>query len=346
MKTITFRDKRLDEESRPFIVAEAGVNHENSMELARRLIDEAVLGRADAIKFQTYKAEKIAARESPTYWDASITQRDYFKKYDKFGEDEYRELAEYAEKRGIIFLSTPFDFGAVDLLDELVPIFKISSSDITNIPFLRYIAKKGKPIFLSTGASTIGEIEDAVNVIETEGNDKIVLLHCILSYPTIHDDAHLNMIRHIKTVFPKYLVGYSDHTKPDPNMTTLTTAIILGAKVIEKHFTYDKTLVGNDHYHAMDYRDLVVLNNNIDIIEKIRGDDIKHPVESEKRARKYARRSIVANANIPQGTQLNIDMVTFKRPGTGISPKYLDLILNRKARRDIKKDEIIQWPDI
>ena len=129
-------------------------------------------------------------------------------------------------------------------------------------------------------------------------------------------------------------------------MTTLTTAIILGAKVIEKHFTYDKTLEGNDHYHAMDYRDLVVLNNNIDIIEKIMGDEIKHPVDSEKRARKYARRSIVANVSIPQGTQVKSDMVTFKRPGTGISPKYLDLVLNRTARRDIKKDEIIQWPDI
>jgi len=346
MKKIIFRDKTLNEESRPFIVAEAGVNHENSMELARRLIDEAVLGRADAIKFQTYKAEKIAAKESPTYWDASVTQRDYFKKYDKFGEDEYRELAEYAEKKGIIFLSTPFDFGAVDLLDELVPIFKISSSDITNIPFLKYIAKKGKPIFLSTGASTIGEIEEAVNAIEAESNDKIVLLHCILSYPTMHEDAHLNMIRHIQTVFPKYLVGYSDHTKPDPHMTTLTTAILLGAIVIEKHFTYDKTLEGNDHYHAMDYRDLAALNNNIDIIEKIRGDKIKHPVESEKRARKYARRSIVANVNIPQGTHVKTDLVTFKRPGTGISPKYLDLVLNRVARRDIKKDEIIKWSDI
>jgi len=346
MKNIVIGEITLNEESRPFIVAEAGVNHENSMKLARRLIDEAVLGKADAIKFQTYKAEKIAAKESPTYWDASMTQRDYFKKYDKFGEDEYRELAEYAEKKGIIFLSTPFDFEAVDLLDELVPIFKISSSDITNTPFLKYIAKKGKPIFLSTGASTIGEIEDAVHTIEAEGNDEIILLHCILSYPTMHDDANLNMIRHIQAVFPKYLVGYSDHTKSDPNMTTLTTAILLGAKVIEKHFTYDKTLEGNDHYHAMDYRDLLVLNNNIEIIEKIRGDEIKHPVESELRARKFARRSIVANVNIPQGARLNADMVSFKRPGTGISPKHLDWVLNRVARREIKKDEIIEWQDI
>ena len=152
MKTINIRDRIINEKSRPFIVAEAGVNHENDMALARRLIDEAVLGKADAIKFQTYKAERIAVKDSPTYWDASETQRDYFQKYDKFGEDDYRELAKYAEIKGIIFMSTPFDFEAVDLLDDLVQIFKISSSDITNIPFMRYIAKKGKPIFLSTGA--------------------------------------------------------------------------------------------------------------------------------------------------------------------------------------------------
>lgn len=346
MKTIVIRDIILNEESRPFIVAEAGVNHENSMELARRLIDEAVLGRADAIKFQTYKAEKIAARESPTYWDASVTQRDYFKKYDKFGEDEYRELAEYAEKKGIIFFSTPFDFEAVDLLDELVPIFKISSSDITNIPFLKYIAKKGKPIFLSTGASTIGEIEDAVLAMETEGNSKIVLLHCILSYPTEYEDANLNMIKHIQNVFPNYLVGFSDHTKPDPNLITLTTAVMLGAKVIEKHFTYDKSLKDNDHYHAMDYRDLIILNNNLNIIEKILGDAIKRPIKSEMRARDYARRSIVANVNISKGEKINSDMLTYKRPGTGISPKYLDLVLERIAQKDIKKDEVITWHDL
>lgn len=346
MKKIQIRDRIIDEESRPFIVAEAGVNHENDMDLARRLIDEAVLGKADAIKFQTYKAEKIAVKDSPTYWDASETQRDYFKKYDKFGEDEYRALAKYAEMKGILFMSTPFDFEAVDLLDELVPIFKISSSDITNIPFIRYIARKGKPIFLSTGASTIGEMADAVTAIETEGNGNIVLLHCILSYPTKYEDAHLNMIKHIQDIFPNYLVGYSDHIKPDENMITLTTAVMLGAKVIEKHFTYDKSLKGNDHYHAMDYRDLLVLNNNINVIEKILGETIKRPVESEMRARYYARRSIVANVNISKGMKIKSDMLTYKRPGTCISPKYLDLVLGREAKTDIKKDEMIKWSDI
>ena len=206
MKTIKINNQVLNEESRPFIVAEAGVNHENDMELARRLIDEAVLGKADAIKFQTYKAEKIAAIDSPTYWDASISQRDYFKKYDKFGEDEYRELAKYAEKKGIIFMSTPFDFEAVDILDKLVPIFKISSSDITNIPFLKYIAKKDKPIFLSTGASTIGEIEDAVLAITGEGNKKIVILHCkFTKYLYIYiQGVHIHSLFHKVSFKPSF----------------------------------------------------------------------------------------------------------------------------------------------
>jgi N-acetylneuraminate synthase len=346
MKIINIKEKIIDEKSRPFIVAEAGVNHENDMELAKRLIDEAILGKADAIKFQTYKAEKIAAKESPTYWDASETQREYFQRYDKFGEDEYRELAKYAEMKEIIFMSTPFDFEAVDLLDELVPVFKISSSDITNIPFIKYIAKKGKPIFLSTGASTIGEIVDAVSSIESEGNNKIVLLHCILSYPTKYEHANLNMIKNMKDIFFNYLIGYSDHTKPDKNMMTLTTAFMLGAKVLEKHFTYDKSLKGNDHYHAMDYRDLIVLNNNINIVEKIMGEKIKHPIESELRSREYARRSIVADIDISKGTIIKSNMLTYKRPGTGISPKNLYLVLNRKVKKNIKKDDIIKWSDL
>jgi len=346
MKRINVGNRVINENSRPFIVAEAGVNHENDMNLAKRLIDEAVLGKADAIKFQTYKAEKIAASESPAYWDASETQRDYFKKYDKFNESEYKELADYSRKKGIFFLSTPFDFEAADMLDDLVEVFKISSSDITNIPFLKHIASKNKPIFLSTGASTLGEIELAVRSIEGEGNDKLVLLHCVLSYPTKYDDANLNMITHLQTVFLNYLVGYSDHTKPDENMMTLTAAAMLGAKVIEKHFTFDKTLEGNDHYHAMDYKDLMTFNENLDLLDKVMGSETKHPIPSEMRARQYARRSIVADVDIPEGTRITADMLTFKRPATGISPTYLNLILHRRARKTIKKDEILTWDHV
>ncbi len=346
MKKINIGYRVLDENSRPFIIAEAGVNHDNDLRLAKRMIDEATEGKADAIKFQTYKADKIAASESPAYWDATETQRDYFKKYDKFDEAEYKELSDYARKKGILFMSTPFDFQAADMLDELVEVFKISSSDITNIPFLRHVARKDKPIFLSTGASTIGEIENAIMAIEGEGNNKLVLLHCVLSYPTSFEDANLNMIKHLTAVFPRHLIGYSDHTKPDKNMITLTAAAMLGAKVIEKHFTYDKSLEGNDHYHAMDYKDLKTLNGNLDMLRKILGSEIKRPIPSEMKARQYARRSIVADVDIPEGTLISEKMLTFKRPATGISPIYLEIVLQRKAKKTIKKDQILTWNDV
>ncbi len=240
-------------------------------------------------------------------------------------------------------MSTPFDLEAVDFLDELVPVFKISSSDITNTPFVRYIAKKGKPIFLSTGASTIGEINDAVTTIEEEGNKQIVILHCVLSYPTKYEDANLNMIIHLKKIFPSYLIGISDHTLPDKNMLVLTTAVLLGAKVIEKHFTFDKSLKGNDHYHSMDFHDLKIFMENLDLIDKILGQSEKKPLEIEMPARKYARRSIIAKTDIPQGTKITEDMLDFKRPGTGITPKFLELVVGRIAKKDIKNDEIIKW---
>lgn len=346
MKRIKIGNKILTEESRPFVVADAGVNHENDINIAKTMIDDAARAGADAIKFQTYKAEKIASRNSPAYWETDETQYEYFKKYDKFDEEDYRELAEYAKKNSIIFMSTPFDLEAVDFLDGLVPVFKISSSDITNIPFIRYIARKGKPIFLSTGASTVGEINDAVTAIEEEGNKQIVILHCVLSYPTKYQDANLNMITYLKSVFPNYLIGLSDHTLPDKNMLVLTTAVLLGAKVIEKHFTFDKSLKGNDHYHSMDFQDLKTLMENLDLLEKILGQSEKKPLETEMPARKYARRSIVAKTDIPQGTKITEDMLDFKRPGTGIAPKFLELVVGRTAKKDIKNDEIIKWEDI
>jgi len=357
MKIININGRTISEASRPFVVAEAGVNYydiakkENieAIEAAKLMVKEAANAGADAIKFQTYKAEKLASKYSPAYWDtakeSARSQYELFKKYDKFGEDEYRELAKYAEEKDIVFMSTPFDEDAVDFLDELMPVFKISSSDITNIPFIRYIAKKQKPIFLSTGASTIEEIKEAVYAIENEGSNQTVILHCILNYPTKYENANLGMIKHIKKEFPNYLVGYSDHTLPDPSMIVLTTAVLLGARVIEKHFTLDKTLPGNDHYHSMDPNDLEKFIKNIKLLEKIIGEEEKKPLETEATSIKYARRSIVAKKKIPKGTVIERDMLTFKRPGTGISPKFIDKIIKRKARRDIKKDEIVRWDD-
>lgn len=349
-RSIKIGEKVITEDSMPFIVAEAGVNHENDMEKAKLMIRQAADAGADAIKFQTYKAETLASRHSPAYWDTSKeptkSQYELFKKYDKFGEDEYRELAKYARSHGIYFMSTPFDEYAVDFLYDLVPVYKIASADITNIPFLKYIARKGKPIFLSTGASTIGEIEKAVRAIREEGNENIALLHCILNYPTRYEDANLLMIKHLQNVFPQYIIGYSDHTLPDDGMLVLTTAYLLGARIIEKHFTYDKTLPGNDHYHAMDYKDLKRFIDNIKLIRMLFGKYYKDYLESEIPARKYARRSLVAKVDIPAGTEIKREMLTAKRPGTGISPEFLDVVIGRSAKRDIKEDEILTWNDI
>jgi N-acetylneuraminate synthase len=227
-----------------------------------------------------------------------------------------------------------------------MPIYKISSSDLTNLPFIKYIAEKGKPIFLSTGASTLAEIENALNTILKANNENICLMHCVLDYPTDYEYANLNMIKHLAVVFPNHLIGYSDHTRPDKAMLTLTTAYIYGAKVIEKHFTLDKNLPGNDHYHAMDPYDLKIFVDNIELLEKIGGQYYKQPLECEKDSRKQARRSIVAKLNIKKDEILTRDNVTFKRPGTGISPADLDKVLGRKVTKNISEDELIYWDDL
>jgi N-acetylneuraminate synthase len=358
MKEIRVQEKVIAEDRRPFVIADAGVNYYDiarkngidPIEAAKLMIREAARAGADAIKFQTYKAEKIASKFSPAYWDTSKettkSQFELFKKFDMFDEEDYEELARYAEKNNIIFMSTPFDHDAVEFLDKLMPAFKISSSDITNVPMIKLIAQKGKPIFLSTGASDIHEIGDAVRTIENEGNDKIVVMHCILNYPTKYEDANLGMIKHLKTLFPKYLVGYSDHTAPDKNMTVITTAIMLGAMVIEKHFTLDKTLPGNDHYHAMDPDDLRKIVENINLLEKIIGKETKTRIGSEEISKAYARRSIVAKIDIAKDAIIEENMLICKRPGTGINPKFLDRVIGKRAKRGIKEDEILKMEDL
>lgn len=330
-----------------YLIAEAGVNHGGDIELAKKMIKDAAEAGADAIKFQTYKAGKLASKNSPAYWDQtkekSDSQYQLFKKYDKFWVDEYKILADYCKECGIDFMSTPFDSESAEFLNELMPAYKIASADLTNHPFLKQIARYGKPIILSTGASTIGEIDEAVRVIEEEGNQNIALLHCVLSYPTKDEDAHLAMITHLKEVFPKYVIGYSDHTVPDPSMMALNTSAFLGARIIEKHFTYDKTLEGNDHYHAMDAEDIKVFKNNMEIFQAVLGQKEKEPLEAEKQAIKFARRSLVANCDIIEGTVITEDMLTWKRPGTGISPKYMDLVIGRKASKNIQEDDILVW---
>ena len=329
----------------PYIIAEAGVNHEGSIEIAKRLVDEAKEGGADAIKFQTYKAHTLASKNSPAYWDTTKeptkSQYELFKKHDSFWKDEMCELKEYCDKAGIEFMSTPFDIESANFLNEIMDVFKISSSDITNKPFIQHLCKFNKPIILSTGASHLYEIQEAVSWIEKFGNP-LALLHCVLNYPTPDTNANLGMILGLKKSFPDIMIGYSDHTLPK-NMKVCEMAVMLGSVIIEKHFTHDKTLPGNDHYHAMDKDDLKLFRQNLKRIFEILGSFKVEALEDEEPARTNARRSLVANTDIKEGEIVTKDMLTFKRPASGISPKFIDEVVGKKANQDINEDEVLKW---
>lgn len=337
------------------LIAEIGVNYYDiakklnitPMEAAKMMVLEARNAGVHACKFQTYKAETLASKNSPSYWDTTeektTSQYQLFKKFDAFGVKEYRELKEFCDQIGIEFCSTPFDFESADYLEPLMNFYKISSSDLSNLPFIAYIAKKNKPIILSTGASNLDEIHAAVDTIHKYNDKKLTLLHCVLEYPTPYEHTNLGKIASLKKEFPSAYIGYSDHAKPDYSYNVLKTAYLLGAQVIEKHFTLDKKLPGNDHYHAMDTHDAEEILKQIDYVRTLVGNPSLHSLESEKAARLNARRSIVALKDIPKGEVISRDMVTFKRPGTGISPAELENVLGKKAATDIVSDDILQW---
>ncbi len=350
-KSVTIGRRTITKDSRPYVIAEIGVNHEGSIERAKRLIKLAKKGGADAAKFQSYKAEKLASRHSPSYWDTSkestTSQYTLFKKYDMFEASQYIELADFCDSLGIDFLSTPFDEDAVEFLDPLVSSFKVASADITNVPLLRRCASKKKPIILSTGASSLVEIDFALKTLEDAGCKDIILLHCILNYPTSDSDANLSMIEMLKKDYPNSLVGYSDHTLPDNSMLPLISAYLKGAVVLEKHFTDDKNAKGNDHYHSMDVYDLERLTENLTKVRLLLGNMIeKRPLQGEEVARRNARRSVVLKNNIKAGSILREEDLTCKRPAHGICASNWDSVIGMIANRDILEDEILQWDDI
>ena len=328
---------------KPYIIAEVGVNHEGSMKTAKRLVDEAKAGGAHAVKFQSYKAETLASKHSPAYWDTTKepteSQFKLFKKHDSFWKNEMYELKNYCDEVGIEFMSTPFDVESAEFLNDMMDVFKISSSDITNKPFIEYICSFGKPIILSTGASDLEEVHDAVNWIKPF-NVPLALLHCVLNYPTPDKNANLGMITGLKEAFPENIIGYSDHTLPK-DMKVCEMATMLGAVIIEKHFTHDKSLPGNDHYHAMDKDDLKGFNKNLEVAFEILGSFKIETFANEDKARLNARRSLVAAINIPKGKIIEKEDLTFKRPAHGISPKYIDDVVGKEANVDIMEDEII-----
>lgn len=330
----------------PYIIAEIGVNHEGSMPLAKRLIEEAASGGAHAAKFQSYKADKIASKQSPAYWDLKKepTQSQFalFQKYDAFGPEEYKELSDHCVKVGIDFMSTPFDLEAVDFLDPLMTAFKIASADITNVPLLRKVAQKKKPVLLSTGASTLPEIEFAVQTLRAAGCAELVLLHCVLNYPTPEENAQLGIIPELARIFPSCLIGYSDHVVPDETISALESATLLGACVLEKHFTHDKTLIGNDHYHAMNCEDLKKFIDKLTLYRKLIGDGKKN-LAIEDKARIHARRSIFAAVDLNCGDVIDESKIICKRPAHGISPIFWDDVIGKVVTKNIPADMPLLW---
>lgn len=332
-----------------YIIAEIGVNHEGDINQAKKMVLAAKKGGAHAAKFQSYKAEKIAAEDSPAYWDLekekTKSQFELFKKYDSFGQDEYKELAKYCQEVGIDFMSTPFDLEAAKFLNELQSIIKIASADITNFPLLREVASYNKPVILSTGCSKLEEIKMAVKELENHGASEIALLHCILNYPTLDNNANLSMINSLRSEFPNHIIGYSDHTLPDDSMSILNYAVVLGAKVIEKHFTLDKTLPGNDHYHSMDQNNLEVFSESSKRTMKILGIKSKQPLDSELKSIKFARRSLYYNKALKIGDTIKESDLICLRPGTGISPIEIDNVIGKIIIRETSQNTQVNAKD-
>lgn len=329
----------------PYILAEAGVNHEGSMDLAERLINEAAEGGAHGIKFQTYKAQYIASKDSPSYWDLSkeptTSQFELFKKYDSFWKGEYEQLKTICDKVGIEFFSTPFDTHSAEFLDDLMDVFKVSSSDLNNLPFIERLCDYGKPILLSTGSSYNWEIERTLELIRSKGN-AVSIMHCVLNYPTPDENANLAMILDHIQRFPDITIGYSDHTLPE-DMEVSMMATLLGVEIIEKHFTHDKTLPGNDHYHAMDKEDLKHYFARLKRAQTLLGSPNKAPLPSEEKSRNNARRSLVAARNITKGATIQAEDLTWKRPAHGVNPADYALIVGQVANCDIEEDTVLKY---
>jgi N,N'-diacetyllegionaminate synthase len=344
--TFEIAGRRVGQGQPCYVIAEAGVNHNCDLALGKRLIETAQAAGADAIKFQSYEASKIATRVAPRYWvepaDPHGTQWDTFDRLDKLPPDAFGALVTHARAIGLTALSTPFDDQAVDALAALgIPAFKIASADLTCRPLVERAARVGRPMILSTGTCTLGEVEDAVETCRRVGNERVLLLHCTLKYPCPPEGINLRMMEHLMRAFPEIPVGLSDHSL---GIAVPTAAVALGACVIEKHYTVDKTLPGSpDHHLSADPREMRAMVDAIRVVEQALGTAEKGVEPLEREAHLYARRSVTSAVAIARGATLERGMLTYKRPGTGISPRFLDMVVGRVARVDIPADTTITW---
>ncbi|MBT1247036.1 MULTISPECIES: N-acetylneuraminate synthase [unclassified Thermosipho (in: thermotogales)] len=328
-----------------YIIAEAGVNHNGNINLAYKLIKAAKEAGVDAIKFQTFKAEKLASKytDMATYQEKNVGKKtcqiEMLRSFElKFG--DFKKLKKYCDEIGIEFLSSPFDHESIDFLEELVPYYKIPSGEIINYPYLKHIAQKNKPIIMSTGMSTLGEVEEALEIIyKVNKSAEVYLLHCTTNYPTLYEEVNLRAMITLKEAF-KLPVGYSDHTL---GIEVPIAAVAMGAKIIEKHFTLNKNLPGPDHRASLEPQELKAMVKAIRNIEKALGNGIKKPNKSEIEIKKIARKRLVAKRNILPGEVIEKDDIEIKRANEGIEPKFLDVIIGRKLIKEIREDEGFTW---
>ncbi len=326
-----------------YVIAEIGGNF-TDVDTALRLIDDAKWSGVDAVKLQTFQAKTITVESAMFEMDATgkIPQYEYFKQYE-IDEETHKSIFDHAKEVGLDVFSTPSHHLDVEMLERIgVDKYKVGADDLTNIPLLKEIAALGKPILLSTGMSTMREIHEAVDAILEEGNSDITIMHVVSLYPTRPEFVNLNVIRSLREEFPRFEIGYSDHT-----MTTdaCLFAAVMGAEVIEKHFTYDKSAEGPDHMHSATKEEMKELVNGIRLFEKMKGNGIKMPVSDELKNRVNNRKSLVYARNIESGAVLGLEDVDIKRPGTGIEPVFLSEVLGKRLSHAVSYDELVSWSD-
>lgn len=340
MRAIKIGNRSIGDGAPCFIIAEAGINHNGNIELAKKLIDAAKEAGADAVKFQTHLAEKEMLKGGIT---ADYIGEPVFNLIQRMelSKKQHLDLMEYCRKKGVLFLSTGYCREAFDLLDELgLPLFKIGSGEATNTPLMEYVAKKGKPMMVSTGMTSMEELKPAVELIK-KINKKLILLQCTSTYPTRYEEVFLKGIKQLKREF-KVPVGFSDHSM---GIYTSLAAVALGACVVEKHFTLDRNLPGPDHKASIEPKELKELVTGIRAVEAAMKNE-KTVVEDEKGVQNFARESVVSLADIPKGNTITKEMVGVKRPGTGIPAKELNSVIGKKTRNAIKKDKLIMRGDL
>lgn len=347
-KKVSLNGKIVGDGYRPYIIAEAGLNHNGSLEVAFRLIDRALDAGCDAIKFQTYESssrisgEIKKVRYAETTLGEQETLLEMFQRLEMSYED-HKRLFEYARQHGIEIFSTPFDFESVDLLEHLrVNLYKVASFDLVNIPLLRYIASTKKPMIVSTGMSTQGQIEEALETIRGEGNGNVILLHCVSAYPAAPEDMNLNAIKTLKDSFG-VPVGLSDHTL---GILVSQVALAIGANAIERHFTLDRGMEGPDHILSSEPKEMRELVRCAHLMDRILGDGVKKIQPCEYDTINVQRKSLYARVDIREGEIITLDKLTIKGPGGGLQPRYLEVLVGRTARRDIRRDHPITWKDV